>query len=357
MKLNTAECLEAFQIVDQVDKQPGLLSSQFVRLEANGNLKMSLTGLCTGQATCPIEGSSKWEWFIDRRVLSAFLTSTKAKTITLDIQKNIMLWKSGRQKVAATATAPITGYTTWTPPKGAVTLKLTPELRKELATHATYAPTTAAADHLSAVYLCKGYGILASDSFTVATSLDKTCANTFPLPVLLTSMMATNNGAASVLVDKTGAGVLYKNGYVYQPLSANCLTSYPLKKICSVIAGRAVVKPVAGVKAKVFAETLTHLKNYIFGSETDLKVTCEQSVDGQAHMSMEVLQGVAETTMAATFKAPFKLTWAIAKVFPWAEYIASVDPEALISCGRDSDCFIFSASGKPRRLLIVSESV
>jgi len=362
MKVDAKECLEAFQIVDQVDTQPGLLSSQFVYLEGGADeLKMSLTGLCTGQASCKIEGGQKWAWWMDRRVLQAFLKSVKTKTITLDLQKDFLLWKSGRQKVTAAGVAPVSGYASWgASTNGATTLTLTPELRKELAIHANYAPTTAAADHLSAVYLCKGYGVISSDSFVVSACLDKSYTTTLPLPVLLTQMLAADNGAASVVIDKDkgGAGVKYKQGYIYQPLSANCISSYPLKKICGVVASQAAEKAVLKVTAKVLMETLTHLRNYIFGSETDLMVICRSTeVPDQTLMTLDVAQGKVETHMSGTFSASFQLKWAIAKIFPWVAYIAGIDAEAEISCAANTDCNIFWAKSKnQRRLLIVSET-
>src|SRR6185369_4668840 len=174
-------------------------------------------------------------------VISAFLNSAKSKVITVEHKDNALLWKSCRQKIVSTAMDAVTGYATWTP--AGTKLALTPTLRKELALHAQYAPLTAAADHLSAVCLCKGYGVLASDSFVVSTCLDKSQPTSMKLPVLLAGLLGGSNGAA-VLVDKNGAGIQYTNGYLYQPLAANCITGYPLKKISQVVAERVNVKPV-----------------------------------------------------------------------------------------------------------------
>jgi hypothetical protein len=355
MKADTEELRIAFQIVDQVDNQPGLLSSQFVQLKAGKDfLEMSLTGLCTSQATIPTSGNENWTWYIDRRILQAFLSTAKTKTVTFDVQKDILLCQSGRQKITAANMDTVTGYASWTPPKGSIQLTLTPELRRELVLHSKYAPTTAAADQLSAVYICKGYGILASDSFVVAVCLDTSYQKTTPLPVLLSSLLSSNS-VASVLVDKQGAGVQYKQGYLYQPLSDNCISSYPLKKIAHVVATQLSGKPELRVKAKVFLETLTHLKSFIFGTDTDTKITCISGQPGQTLLSLTVTQGKVQTGMAAEYKTDFKIELALAKLLPWVEYINSINGEDFINCSQTVDSCIFSVPGKPRRVLILSK--
>lgn len=359
MKFDTKEIQTAFKIVDQVDTQPGLHSSQFVRLEAKKNiLQMSLTGLCISQVSCPIqEPGQDWIWFIDRRVLQAFLNTAKSKTIIIEHQKDALLWKSGRQKITATPMEPITGYATWEVGKGASKLPLTPELRKELSIHAQYAPVTAAADHLSAVCLCKNYGVLASDSFVIATCLDKTQNSNLKLPVQLASVLAANNGASTALVDKAGTGIQYPQGYLYQPLSTNCITSYPLKKITEVIASHRDVKPVVKIKAKIFFEALTHLKGYIFGAATDSHVTCAASpTAGFASLSLDVVQSNVQTRIAAEFNTDFKMIWMIAKLLPWVEHIASLDGDSIIACGQKDGCYVFSVRSKQHRILAIAES-
>ena len=354
MKLTTQEIQAAFKIVDQVDTQPGLASSQFVRLEARkAVLHLSLTGLCIGQATCPIlEPGTDWTWYLDRRVLQAFLSAAKSKTVAVEVQKDRILWKSGRQRITATAMAPVAGYSVWDGTKGSK-LPLTPELSKELALHAQYAPTTATTDHLSAVCLCAGYGILASDSFVVAAGLNKAHVANFRLPSLLAGKLTTDG---TVLADKTGAGIRYPQGYLYQPMADNCITGYPLKKITQVVAANAAVKPLLKVEAKVLLEALEQLKSYIFGTATDVHMGCSPSkVTGQAALVLDVIQGQAQTSMVAEYTGDFKLSWEISKLLPWVTYIAGVDPKRIIICGQQNGCTVFSSRGKPHFLLIVAE--
>jgi len=360
MKIDTEEIRTAFKIVDMVDTQPGLLSSQFVRVEsAKDTLKLSLTGLCVGQASCPVaEAKDPWTWFVDRRVLGAFLSSSKAKTISVTLTKDALVWQGGRQKITAAGMEAVTGYSEWKPSKDAQKLSLTAELRKELAVQAQYAPTTAAADYLSAIVVNKGYGVFASDSFVIVSHLDKTRPASLRLPVTLSSVLTATNGTPEALIEKDGAGVRYPNGYIYQPLNANCITNYPLKKIMSVIDGRLTTPAIVRIKAKAFADALSQIKAYIFGSSVDLSVTCQQSASaGYASLALDVVQGKAQTSVAAEFKADFKLSWMIAKVAPWVEYISSLDPEVAVNCGQKDGCYTFSATvGKYPRWLVVAEA-
>jgi len=112
------------------------------------------------------------------------------------------------------------------------------------------------------------------------------------------------------------------------------------------------------VKAKAFFDTLTHLKAYVFGSITDLQVTCTSSkVANHASLTLDVISGQVSTSMEAEYSAEFKLAWGLAKILPWVEYITILDTDAVISCGQKDGCHVFSARAKHHRLLVVAETV
>ena len=356
MKLTTSELQTAFKIVDLVDTQPGLLSSQFIQLEAkDSKLYLSLTGICVGWAECPVlEPGPDFTWWLDRRVLSAFLSGASAKTITTVLQKDVLLWKAGAQKITSTAMTPVTGYTTWEPKKEAVALNLTPELAKELALHAQYSPATASADHLAAVLLVKGYGTLASDSFVISVGFDKTLTSTIKLPGMLAGKLP--NGVTSILVEKAGTGIRFAQGYLYQPLAVNAITSYPLKDITNVVATHLPVKSVVKIKAKDLLDALNQIKGYVFGSSIDLRVLCAPSkTTGFASLTLDVIQGKVETSLAAEYTTDFKLSWALVKLLPWVEFLYNQDNAATVVCGQKNDSFVFSVRGNRHYLLIVAE--
>ena len=363
MKIPIEDCREAFKIVDQVDTQPGLPSSMFVRLAGkNSKFQLSLTGLCVGRATVATDDPGEWSWYVDRRIFGAFLASTKAKTVSLDIlgeAKDVLRLQSGRHKVSAAGMEAISGYANWTP-KTVTELPLSPAMRKELVMLAEYAPTTAAADHLSAVYLVKGYGVIATDSFVVAASIDPAITHTFPLPVVLSrSLTANGTGTESLLLDKNGAGIRYNKGYLYQPQNQLCLSSYPLKKIQDVVTARLAIKPTLKVAAGVFRDALTRLRGFVFGADTDLRIHCQPGkVPGSVLLTMDLAQGKVQTSMAVASAAEnFETSWLVPKITPWVEYIAGLSDEVVISCGFDEECSVFQAlHQKRRRLLVVAAS-
>lgn len=361
MKIPTDDCREAFKIVDQVDNQPGLASSQYVHLTGkDSKIQMRLTGLCIGKAAIASGDPNEWAWYIDRRILGAFLSSTKAKTVTIDVQKDILRLQSGRHKVSAAGMDAISGYGHWAPPKDLTRFPLDAALRKELALLGEYAPITAAADHLQAVYLVEGYGIIATDSFIVAACLDPGVSFTFPLPVILSRSLTVNGaGMEELLLDGKGAGIRYKKGYLYQPQNANCLTNYPLEKIQGVIAARQAIKPTIKVEAGVLFDALTRLNSFVFGADTDLHIICQPGTQpGTALLTMDLAQGKVQTTMAVTSAADaYQLSWLVPKITPWVEYINGLSDKIVIGCGADEDCAVLQAvHNKKRRLLVVAAS-
>jgi hypothetical protein len=127
-----------------------------------------------------------------------------------------------------------------------------------------------------------------------------------------------------------------------------------LKSLTKVIAGQVPVKAVIKVQAKPFADTLVQLRNYVFGTMTGLTVVCTQAkTPGYVLLSLDVQQGKVESAMPAVLSTDFRYVWQLAKLCPWVEYIAGVDPDAMISCGQKDGCHAFSAG---KRVLIVAET-
>lgn len=355
MKLDVKEIQEAWKIVDQVDNASGLLSSQFIKLDLKGSmLTLHLSGLCVGLATCPVaEPKEDWTWYVDRRVIGAFLNSTKAKAKAVSVDKvgDALVWRAGRQKITAAAIEPVTGYASWEA-KGAK-LVLTDSLRADVALHASYAPTD---DNLAAVVLAKGYGTLASDSFAVSAVLDKSQPTSLKLPTLLSKMLGTS-GNAHALVDKDGAGVKYPNGYLYQSLPTNCVTGYPLKKFSQVLNDRISAKPALKIKAKALVDALVHLRGYVFGGAEEALVICSQGKPGIVSLKLDVAQGSVQTSAEGEWTADFKLSWPLARLQPWAERAALISPDLPVSCGNKDGCLVFTAKDKTSlRVLVVAET-
>ena len=330
MKLDTDTLRQSFQMIDQVGAHAGLLSSQFIKMTFGDKLSMNLSGLAIAGTTLPVleKDPAPWTFYLDRRMLAGILSTTSAKTVSLNLDKDVMTILAGKQKAIIPGISAIVGYSSWKPKDTLKTLKLTDDLRAELNSLADYAPMTAAADHLAAVYMIKGYGIIATDSISLSAYLDSGISETFPLPVILTKLVA-NNGDALKLDDR-GAGIRNAFGYVYQTLNPKCSTDYPLTKVQKAIEAGLAEKTGLEIPIKRLYEGFQYLNSFIFGSAVDVMVEVFASPQS-TRMVMKTSQGevrreIPDTKVSSTLY--FK--WRYEKVNPWLEHVHSVDEKAQV---------------------------
>ena len=112
------------------------------------------------------------------------------------------------------------------------------------------------------------------------------------------------------------------------------------------------------VKAKALADALATLKGYVFGSDADAQVAvAPHKSAGFASLTLDVAQGSAQTAVAAESPGDYKLRWQLARLVPWVEHVAALDPEQVVACGEKDGCCSFSARAKTvHRLLVVAET-
>lgn len=362
MKLEIEACRTAFKIIDQVTSHAGLLSSQFIRLQySKDKLYLNLSGMAIGSANIPATdgGGTPWTFYMDRRVLAAFLSTTQAKAIELVLEKDSLTLKAGRQKATVAGMSAVAGYTSWKRSPSVKTLKLSEHLKKELGMLANYAPTTSAADHLMAVYLIKGYGILSTDSFCLASCLDSSISETFPLPVVLAQLAAASQ-SSQLYIEKAGGGMVFPQGYIYQAVSARTQTDYPMVPVKKVVAARIVDKPMVKLPIKRLAEGFDYLKNFIFGADTGIFVELSgKQADKTLRISMKSPAGEVNKVLSdgEILVPEFSIRWPIAKAGPWVAYQAGIDADALVHCGKDADgAFLTTGTPKKKNLLVIAEN-
>ena len=360
MKLPVSGFRSAAEVIFHVGSHAGLLSSQFVKMVcAKGTLKMALTGLCLGESSLAVpDASADWTFYLDRRVLEAFLATTKAQTLDMSIVKDSLVLLAGRSKASSTPMSEVSGYASWkSKPTGS--LKITDALRRELGVLSGYAPITAAADHLSAVYLIQKYGILATDSFVIAACIDPGMTQSFPLPVVI-SQLAAAQKVTTLDLDKQGAGIRFPEGYVYQTVSARCQTDYPIAAVQGVIKTSRAVPSCLKIKVGKLADALGYLKTFIFGSDIDINIQCPAGQkDLSLLLTMDLIRGRTQTASSGEEVAKdLNLKWPISKIDPWVTYIAGIDREQVVCCAFDpashSNIMVASA-GKRHYILIVAE--
>jgi hypothetical protein len=334
MKLVTEELKATFAIVDKVDSHAGLLASQYVKLTFDkAKLAMSLCGLIIGESNMSTDGSLQGTFFADRRVFGAFLSTAKSKEADLAIKDGQMVMTGGKQKVLLSGVEEVSGYSVWTAPKKAKTISITPILKKELGVISQYAPITAAADHLSAVYMVEGYGIIATDQFNVAVCLDSKVETTVPLPVSLTKLISGMD-AKEVVTDANGAGIKLGKGYLYQALSTR-LSEYPLETLQKLVATNSKSPVLASFKLEDLAIGLAYLKSFVFGSGDDAVVEINCAADAMDSLfTLTMAQGKANRKVALASKASKEVTlkWPLLQAMPWIEHLNALDPELTLNC-------------------------
>ena len=352
MKFPTVDLRETFAVVDKVEPQVGMQSSQFVHLNlAKGKLNMAMCGLVVSESNCNAEGTMD-SFFADRRVLGAFLGSCRGVVVDITVKENQMTLKSGRQQVVLTGMSEISGYGKWQPNGKLPKLALTDELRKELSMLSQYAPITAASDHLSAVYLLKSYGILATDMFAIAACLDSSIDSTVPLPIGL-AKLAGKLDARHFQVDKEGAGIQLPRGYLYQALSTR-LKEFPLKAVRGLLDGAKEQPTVASFKASDLLHGLTHLRQFIFGGSGEDAVVEVNCTPEQTTFTLQMAQGTAHCKVPTHGKLtkPVKLKWLLNPMLPWVEYVAG-EEEAIVQCTQADGNHGFRSKHKSKQYILI----
>ena len=365
MEIKTEELKEAFAIVDQVSPHSGLLSSQYLKLTGEKDqLHLSVTGLVVAGATVTVTPPpSTWPkaFFLDRRILGAFLGGTRAEKITLDMDAKRLLLRSGHHKVQIGVMDDVRGYEHWEGAKKPdTTLTLTDGVLKDVGMLASYAPVTVAADHLSAVYLVKGYGILATDSFILAAVLSKKTPETFPLPVTLAALLAGFPKREVTLQAKQGAALQLPTGYLYQTISARCVKSYPTQALQKIVATAMAEKAGGQVGLSHLQNGIGQVGDFIFGSSDAFLEFAFQPDSKFGVLTTKLLQGLVTRKVAATAAAAITFRWPVAPVLRWVEYLAKADKDKqlVISCGRlESGPFLRCTAAGKQYLLLMAETV
>jgi len=363
MKLKIEDLRNAVAIINRVDDQTGILSSQYVRIAASasrGRIDLALTGLCVGRSDCPVTDlKTDFVWFVDRRVLAAFAKSTKAKEATVDVVNGTLVWKSGKQKIVSAKVDEISGYADWKPAKTSIKISMTPELCAELSFHAKFAPSPIASENMSAVVVSKGYGTLASDMFVISATLYKCSVAAVKIPGALAASLHASD---EIHCEETGAGIRYKNGYVYQPLTDETVKKYPMKKLADLLSSLAGAKTLATIKASSFLASLSELDNYAFGSGNVPIVYCENLKAPNslttAVLTLDVVSGKYHNSLTVDFDSDFNFAWPLAQLKPWVARIAGLDSDARIACSNRSGCNVLIAQiGSDRHMLALAEPV
>ena len=358
MRVKTEKLKNAFQIVDNVPLDPTVTSSQYIRFKSDKGLKLTATGRMHGESRAAVSHGNEeaWEFFVDRKLLSAFLSAAVGEDTTLTYSKDSLILETSGQKLkVAPPKEPVAGYGTW--PETSV-VKLNVEAN-DLALLSEYCADNISMDKFAVVKLTKGFGTIATDSIFLVMVLDQALTTELNLPPQMAAQFA-KAGVAEVSVGKTGVGVTMEGGRLYQTHKDEAL-KFPLNQL------RQVVE--AGLKGKIAFECpVQTLLTSIEGLSGFVSVmghdACEVVLNrekSELTLTLKFASGtirrVAAVTVKGSGKFPENYRWSLGKVSPWLRYLAKRDDACSIICRRtDTTTVLYSnAQDKKKRVLVFAD--
>jgi len=327
MILETAILKKAYKIIDQVVPGPGLLSSQFARISASAkSLTINLSGLVFAEISLPFtdHDSASWSFYADRRVLGGFINSATTEKIELILAKDQVTMKSGRQKILLVPMGDISGYQQWKRSPKAKVVELPESIHRDLVLLAKYSPDLAALDHLSAVQIIKGYGMIATDSMILCAKTDPKVDCNIALPSGIAKLVPTLD-CKQMVIEPSGVGLILEHGYLYQTNSQKLLNEYPLETVKDLISGGMKAEAVMKISGSEFSNALQYLDNFAgfgAGSGASISATTNKKV---LTLSLKLPSGVIEKRIPL-LNEPSQMSesWQIEPLVPWVKHIADV---------------------------------
>ncbi len=331
MQLALKELQAAFVIVDNVPVG-SLETSRAVRVRATQRgLELSLTGIVFAYATCAAPGD-QFRICVDRRFLAAFLSTAKGEKVELRLKDEKLFLKSGYQQANLAAVATKGAYAEWD--GGGKVVALPEWIRKDMPLFASYAASAPGSEHLAAVQFIEKYGILASDSLSVAGRLDATVPATLLVPTMTAGILG-HSGAEKLFAGKEGMALRLPQGYLYQTKNTR-LSKYPSEKLRSlldaVMAGKA--DKTLGFHPEQLAEGLSHVGKL---STAGARAVVQVSSDGGDRATFKVefpgAKTVVQRSVPVHGKATYSAQWSARAVLPFVEHVAKTKATEVL-CGR-----------------------
>lgn len=355
LEIAAADFKAMIGIIDKVPAHNAITSSQFVKIQIpNKTLTFQLSGLAAGVSHFPVSANGGLDFYIDRRVLSAF-ASIASSTVKIEANSKGMLLRSGRGKLEANTVAEVSGYCDWSKPK-LNPMRLDDSSRRAIATASLYAPQSAAADHLSCVYLASGAGILSTDQHSVFYRKDTSLKTSVPLPLLLCALITDNT---EVTADNKGMRLRYAKtkdcaveGQLYQTVSSRCTKNFPLDALIKNVRQSEKTSPVMRIAAKRLSDVVAKLKTFIFGPDDSAIIVCSgKANDKHVTLSLESVQGLIQerVNLEAALVSDVEFRWVAYRLITWSTYLSR---ELVVDVAFDKHVNVFRAG---REMLLQAE--
>lgn len=353
MKVQAEKFVAVLKTVGAVAAEPAITSSQFVRLIAKGDsLRLTLAGVMFGDGTVKADVATKEEWtfYADRRALSAFAGSASG-ILELIVKGTTLTITGPHQTMKLSApTEAVAGYGVW-PVTEKVDLVLNSD---DTAALGQYCSTGAGGEQFAAVQFISKFGALASDSIVLSAIRNDKCPQAV-VPCSLTPHLA-RSGGSSILVGKSGVGVVLPDGRLYQTLHSS-LKSCPVDKLMDVVKTGLSQPIVFSCPASELGGAVGNLNAFPYvGASLIGTVSIKEK---QLHIQVDFPSGTTQRYVVAQFapKASLSTQWPLNRIYPWIKYISGKDDSAVIACRRMDAATVFEMvlSAKEQYVLVFSD--
>lgn len=270
MKVSVKSLVAAVSAIDLVPSRAGISSSEFIRIKGGKRLTLSLAAEIYGTTYAKAEepDAKAWEFWVDRASMVPFVMAAKElgqktpfELIYSDEKGKQLIIKCGRRKAVFQTVTEISGYTDAAEFKGGE-LVLTPEQKLVLSLAARYATSDPTVSHLNCIYLKKGKAVMSSNQLAAFYMEDKVAPMSVPLPILLLSILDSDQ-VKSVVVSPKFARINLRCGFLCQLTNQKAALEFPHQRIVDSMAAAAKYRRRFTLKAVPFLAVLKRLEAYI----------------------------------------------------------------------------------------------
>lgn len=343
MKVKLDEIKSAFDLVNVVPAELITESSQFVRITQRKRiLTLALTGTIRAEAHASSDVDGDWVAYADRRAMAAFMATASGTDVdVVATDKKLTLRAGQRLEVAAHAEVP--GYESWTPGKAEAMADWVPTALLA----AKYLPATPGAEHVGAVALLQGVGVVATDTLFVMADQTAKPKRDIMIPSSLMGALS----AESAISEANGAtGLVTKIGWVCQPVSVD-LERFPRARLCEIIDQAKKAKTQVRVAAAELHAAVSTASQFLFDKAEAIDVVPGKT---ESAIAVSVDTGTGAFTKALRVNGALKssMVWSAKRLLPWLAAMAAQE-KAVLEIAQLPGMFVLRCS--PNHVLAFAE--
>ena len=274
MKVRGEDLMPCLALTEMISARSGVLSSRNYRIDARpGGVRFRLCGEVFGEFEVSSDCDSKAQFTADRSSLSAFISAlNRSKDITLTFKDSRLLASQARRRATFSLVQGVTGYGSAKGLDRGKPWKLAAEEKEALALCSRYASEDPVIPQYNCVYVAKGRGAFATDSYCfLHVPFATPPARSYAFPVFLPTILSKLTDEAKIKVSRSGASVSDEGVYFYQPTNLKAFR-FPVTKVSAML--KAPAAPVVRIRLSRFQRGLSLFKSVATSGEGQVVIKC-----------------------------------------------------------------------------------